>query len=71
MHGADRIFYHMGYRASGVDSLVLDGPVDQDKLTTVARDCILASVECRVRREEKKTSENMLKSLHRFSVKFV
>ena len=42
------MFYMMGYRSSGQDSLVLEGQVDQDKVTTVARDCILAYVECQV-----------------------
>jgi hypothetical protein len=38
----------MGYVSSGQQSLLLDGPVDLDKVTVVARDCVLAYVECQV-----------------------
>jgi hypothetical protein len=38
----------MGYMSTGHETLILDGPVDQDRITTVARDCILAFVECQV-----------------------
>ena len=39
----------MGYMSTVHETLVLDGPIDQDRITTVARDCILAFVECQVR----------------------
>ena len=38
----------MGYTSSGQQSLILDGPVELDKVTIVARDCLLAYVECQV-----------------------
>ena len=38
----------MGYASNGHQCLVLDGPVDLDKVTVVARDCLLAYVECQV-----------------------
>ena len=48
LYCAERVFLQMGYRPSGHDSLILEGAVDQDKATTVARDCILAHVECQI-----------------------
>ena len=39
----------MGYVSTGQETLELNGPVDQDRATIVARDCILAYVECQVR----------------------
>jgi hypothetical protein len=39
----------MGYMSTVSETLVLEGPIDQDRITTVARDCILAFVECQVR----------------------
>ena len=42
------LFEAMGYKAED-DVLVLKGPPQNDKLLTVARDCILANVECQVR----------------------
>lgn len=48
LNGADRLFLEMGYRPTPSESLVLDGAVDQDKATIVARDCILACVECQI-----------------------
>lgn len=38
----------MGYCLSDPDCLILDGAIDQDMVTTVARDCLLALVECKV-----------------------
>ena len=48
LNGADRLLHEMGYGPTPAESLVLDGPVDQDKATVVARDCILACVECQI-----------------------
>ena len=48
LNGADRLFHEMGYGPTPAESLVLDGPVDQDRATVVARDCILACVECQI-----------------------
>ncbi len=64
MSGAERVFYEMGYRSTGRDSLMLDGQVDHDKITTVARDCILAYVECQVR----SNGQNVFKRIRRMYV---
>ena len=45
----ERMFHLMGYVSSGQQSLVLEGSVELDKVTVVARDCLLAFVECQVR----------------------
>ena len=38
----------MGYVSTGQEILELNGVVDQDRVTIVARDCVLAYVECQV-----------------------
>ena len=49
LSGADRLFHEMGYRPTPAESLVLEGDTDdQDRATIVARDCILACVECQI-----------------------
>ena len=48
LNGAERLFHNMGYRSTGEETLVLEGQVDTDKVSTVARDCALANVECQV-----------------------
>ncbi|TRY62030.1 hypothetical protein TCAL_09093 [Tigriopus californicus] len=48
LSGAERLFTLMGYRATGQKSLSLEGPVEQDAVTKVARDCILAYMECQI-----------------------
>ena len=50
LNGADRLFHEMGYSSTPAESLVLDAAqtVDQDRATIVARDCILACVECQI-----------------------
>ena len=51
LSGAEKLFQQMGYVSSGQETLELNGPVDQDQATVVARDCILAYVECQVNSE--------------------
>ena len=48
LNAPERLFLLMGYASSGQQSLILDGPVELDKVTVVARDCLLAYVECQV-----------------------
>ncbi len=50
LYGADRVFHQMGYLAGGQQVLALEPgqQVDQDRVVTVARDCILAYVECQI-----------------------
>ena len=57
LSGAEKMFHAMGYMSTGQETMVLGGPmtngggqipVDQDRVTTVARDCLLAYVECQV-----------------------
>jgi hypothetical protein len=48
LSGAEKLFQQMGYVSSGQETLELNGPVDQDQATVVARDCILAYVECQI-----------------------
>ena len=55
LSGAEKMFHQMGYVSTGQETMVLGGPsgpqqaaVDQDRVTTVARDCLLAYVECQV-----------------------
>ena len=38
----------MGYVSTGQETLELSGAVDQDRATVVARDCLLAYMECQV-----------------------
>lgn len=49
LNSPERLFHLMGYVSSGQQSMVLEGPVELDKVTVVARDCLLAFVECQVR----------------------
>lgn len=39
----------MGYKHTGRTTMVLDGPVDPDRVTCVSRDSLIALVECQVR----------------------
>ena len=48
LNSPERLFHLMGYVSSGQQSMVLEGPVELDKVTVVARDCLLAFVECQV-----------------------
>lgn len=48
LHGAERLFELMGYQPRPGGSLTLGDHIDQDQVTTVARDCILAAGECAV-----------------------
>lgn len=48
LNSPERLFLLMGYTSSGQQSLILDGPVELDKVTIVARDCLLAYVECQI-----------------------
>jgi len=54
LSGAETLFYDMGYRDVGGDCLELapgaagTSPVNNDLATSVARDCILACVECKI-----------------------
>jgi len=57
LSGAEKMFHAMGYMSTGQETMVLGGPmtngggqipVDQDRVTTVARDCLLAYVECQI-----------------------
>ena len=49
LNSPERLFHLMGYASSGQQSLVLEGPVELDKVTVAARDCLLAFMECQVR----------------------
>lgn len=42
------MFEQMGYKHAGREVLVLEGPIDPDKVTNVSRDAIVAFVECQV-----------------------
>lgn len=42
------MFELMGYRHAGLGELVLEGPIDPDKVSNVSRDAIVAFVECQV-----------------------
>jgi len=48
LNSPERLFHLMGYVSSGQQSMVLEGPVELDKVTVVARDCLLAFVECQI-----------------------
>ncbi|XP_055594989.1 protein tamozhennic-like [Uranotaenia lowii] len=49
LNGAESLFEEMGYRLSDdKQTLVLDGPVCPDRVTSISRDVIAAYVECQV-----------------------
>jgi len=58
LSGAEKMFHQMGYVSTGQETMAMNGglsgsgvggaPIDQDKVTTVARDCLLAYVECQI-----------------------
>lgn len=45
---AELILEAMGYKRTGQSSLVLDGPVDPDRVSIVSQDSLIALVECQV-----------------------
>lgn len=46
--GAELMFEQMGYKHAGREVLMLEGPIDPDKVTNVSRDAIVAFVECQI-----------------------
>uniref|UniRef100_A0A1B6G7C1 RanBP2-type domain-containing protein n=1 Tax=Cuerna arida TaxID=1464854 RepID=A0A1B6G7C1_9HEMI len=46
--GAELMLEAMGYKHTGRSTMVLDGPVDPDRVTMVSRDSIAALVECQI-----------------------
>lgn len=46
--GAELMFELMGYRHTALGELILEGPIDPDKVSNVSRDAIVAFVECQV-----------------------
>lgn len=46
--GAELMFELMGYRHASLGELILEGPIDPDKVSNVSRDAIVAFVECQV-----------------------
>jgi spermatogenesis-associated protein 2 len=48
--GAELMFQAMGYKHTGQTAMVLDGPIDPDRVSSVSRDSLMAFVECQVRK---------------------
>lgn len=48
--GAETLFQAMGYKNIGNGILMLDGPVCPDRVSNMSRDCLVAYVECQVKR---------------------
>ncbi|XP_015179595.1 PREDICTED: uncharacterized protein LOC107068067 isoform X1 [Polistes dominula] len=46
--GGELMFEQMGYKHAAREVLVLEGPIDPDKVTNVSRDAIVAFVECQI-----------------------
>ncbi|XP_015520266.1 uncharacterized protein LOC107224641 [Neodiprion lecontei] len=46
--GAELMFELMGYRHTALGELILEGPIDPDKVSNVSRDAIVAFVECQI-----------------------
>ena len=46
--GAELMLEAMGYKHTGYCSMILDGPVDPDRVVMVSRDSLIARVECQV-----------------------
>ncbi|XP_075217462.1 PUB and ZnF_RBZ domain-containing protein tamozhennic [Lycorma delicatula] len=46
--GAELILEAMGYKRTSQSSLVLDGPVDPDRVSIVSQDSLIALVECQI-----------------------
>lgn len=46
--GAELMLEAMGYKHTGRTTMVLDGPVDPDRVSCVSRDSLVALVECQV-----------------------
>lgn len=41
----------MGYKHAGQTVMVLDGPIDPDRVSNVSRDSLMAFVECQVSKQ--------------------
>jgi spermatogenesis-associated protein 2 len=48
--GAELMLEAMGYKHTGQTVMVLDGPIDPDRVSSVSRDSLMAFVECQVRK---------------------
>lgn len=48
--GAELILEAMGYKRTGQSTLMLDGPVDPDRVSVVSQDSLIALVECQIMR---------------------
>ncbi|KAL1129972.1 hypothetical protein AAG570_012916, partial [Ranatra chinensis] len=48
--GGEIMLEMMGYRHSGNSSMILEGPVDPDRVANVSKDSIVALVECQIMR---------------------
>lgn len=46
--GAEVMFEAMGYKYYSDGILILDGPIDPDRVTQVSQDSIVAYIECQV-----------------------
>jgi spermatogenesis-associated protein 2 len=46
--GAELMLQAMGYKHAGKTLMVLDGPIDPDRVSSVSRDSLMAFVECQV-----------------------
>lgn len=46
--GAELMLEAMGYKHTGYSSMILDGPVDPDRVVMVSRDSLIARVECQI-----------------------
>jgi spermatogenesis-associated protein 2 len=46
--GAELMLQAMGYKHAGQTVMVLDGPIDPDRVSNVSRDSLMAFVECQV-----------------------
>lgn len=46
--GAEVMLEAMGYKHVGNTTMILDGPIDPDRVTNVSRDSLMAAVECQL-----------------------
>ncbi|XP_069682149.1 protein tamozhennic isoform X1 [Periplaneta americana] len=48
LSGAELMLEAMGYKHTGQTTMVLDGPIDPDRVSNVSRDSLMAFVECQL-----------------------
>lgn len=48
LKGVELFFEAIGYKSIGENTLLLDGPIEPDKVISISKDCLIAYVECQI-----------------------